>query len=284
MAFRENWGTSSGDDCRNILVKDPIPNMVMTNHVIRSVEVPNEGSCKMICYMEPNCVSINIGPVAGTNQNCELNNAAEENHAPFRLVNKPDHAYFAIENPCSSSPCLNNGTCRAGLTNKGFRCICRERFTGETCQVKVKRNCAEIYKSGTTTDGVYTIKPDNLPAIEVFCDQTTAGGGWTVFQKRLDGSVDFYRYWNDYKQGFGDVSCEFWLGLDKIHRQISKNQNVLRVDLEDFEGNTAYAEYKKFEVKSQKDKYWLIRGFYSGNAGHSFPPSRPFTTRDQDNE
>ena len=64
----------------------------------------------------------------------------------------------------------------------------------------VKRNCSEIYKSaGKPTDGVYTIKPDNLPAFDVFCDQTAEDGGWTVFQKRLDGSVDFYRYWNDYK-------------------------------------------------------------------------------------
>ena len=110
----------------------------------------------------------------------------------------------------------------------------------------VKRNCSEIYKSaGKPTDGVYTIKPDNLPAFDVFCDQTTAGGGWTVFQKRLNGSDDFYRYWNDYKHGFGDLKSEFWLGLDN-------------------EGNTAYAEYNLFGVMSEKDKYKLILGSYSG--------------------
>ena len=43
---------------------------------------------------------------------------------------------FCQQNPCSSSPCLNKGTCQAGFTNKGFRCVCRERFTGETCQVE----------------------------------------------------------------------------------------------------------------------------------------------------
>ena len=111
---------------------------------------------------------------------------------------------------------------------------------------------------------MYTIKPDNLPAFDVFCDQTTAGGGWTVFQKRLNGSVDFYRYWNDYKHGFGDLKSEFWLGLDKIHRLTSDNNSMLRVDLEDFEGNTAYAEYKMFGVMSEKDKYKLILGSYSG--------------------
>ena len=111
---------------------------------------------------------------------------------------------------------------------------------------------------------MYTIKPDNLPAFDVFCDQTTAGGGWAVFQKRLNGSVDFNRSWNDYKHGFGDLKSEFWLGLDKIHRLTSDNKSMLRVDLEDFEGNTRYAEYNLFGVMSEKDKYKLILGSYLG--------------------
>ena len=119
---------------------------------------------------------------------------------------------------------------------------------------------------------MYTIKPDNLHAFDVFCDQTTEGGGWTVFQKRLDGSVDFYRYWNDYKRGFGDLCGEFWLGLDKIHRLTSDDNNVLRVDLEDFEGNTAYAEYNLFGVMSEKDKYKLILDSYSGRTFILSPP------------
>ena len=110
---------------------------------------------------------------------------------------------------------------------------------------------------------MYTIKPDSSTAFDVFCDQTTAGGGWTVFQKRLDGSVDFYLNWSDYKVGFGDLNGEFWLGLDKIHRLTSDDNSLLRVDLEDFEGNTAYAEYNKFGVMSENNKYKLILGLYS---------------------
>ena len=55
------------------------------------------------------------------------------------------------------------------------------------------RNCAELYKAGERISGVYTINPDYGDPFDVYCDQETAGGGWTVIQKRLDGSVDFYR-------------------------------------------------------------------------------------------
>jgi len=147
------------------------------------------------------------------------------------------------------------------------------------------KNCVELYKSGQTISGVYTIDPDGSGAFDVFCDQTTAGGGWTVFQKRLDGSVDFYRGWDDYKNGFGNLNSEFWLGLDKIHR-LTNTKNRLRVDLEDTTGKTAYAEYDMFAVTSERTKYQLSLGTYSGTAGDSLSHHRgyPFTTKDQDND
>lgn len=95
--------------------------------------------------------------------------------------------------------------------------------------------------------------------------QTTAGGGWTVFQKRLDGSVDFYRDWIDYKNGFGNLNGEFWLRLDKINRITNSASYELRVDMEDTEGKTAYAGYDFFSVTSEKTKYQMRIGTYSGN-------------------
>ena len=113
---------------------------------------------------------------------------------------------------------------------------------------------------------MYTIKPDNLPAFDVFCDHTRAGEGWTVFQKRLDGSVDFYVNWSDYKVGFGDLNGEFWLGLDKIHRLTSSDNSMLHVDLEDFEGETRFAQYNRFVVMNENEKYKLNLSSYSGNS------------------
>ena len=110
----------------------------------------------------------------------------------------------------------------------------------------------------------------------MFCDQKTAGGGWTVFQKRLDGSVDFYRGWSDYKRGFGNLNGEFWLGLDKIHR-LTETRNKLRVDLEDTTGKTAYAEYDMFAVTSEKAKYQLSLGTYSGGDLKKGPNLKSFS-------
>ena len=126
------------------------------------------------------------------------------------------------------------------------------------------KNCAELYKSGQRISGVYTIDPDGLGAFDVFCDQTSPGRGWTVFQKRLDGSVDFYRGWNDYKLGFGNLNGEFWLGLDKIYRLTKSERYKLRVDLEDTAGKTAFAEYDMFAVTSERTKYRIGIGTYSG--------------------
>ena len=128
----------------------------------------------------------------------------------------------------------------------------------------VARSCADLYKSGVRQDGVYTIDPDDLGAFQVRCDMTTDEAGWTVFQRRQDGSENFYRDWADYKAGFGNLSGEFWLGLDKIHRLSKSGQNVLRVDLTNFSGGERYAKYGTFSVADESDKYRLNVGNYSG--------------------
>ena len=86
-----------------------------------------------------------------------------------------------------------------------------------------------------------------------------------MVQKRLDGSVLFDRGWSDYKNGFGNLDGEFWLGLEKIHH-LTKSPSKLRVDLEDFDGETSYAEYDLIVVATERKKYQLSVGKYSGKS------------------
>jgi len=115
----------------------------------------------------------------------------------------------------------------------------------------------------------------------------TDGGGWTVFQRRRDGSVDFYRGWDDYKAGFGQLTAEFWLGNDKIHRLTASRPNSLRVELKDWNGGKAYGKYGKFRIGDEQAQYRLEVGSYSGTAGDSLTRrhnNMAFTTKDRDND
>ena len=124
-----------------------------------------------------------------------------------------------------------------------------------------------------------------MSMIQVYCDMETDGGGWIVFQRRMDGSEDFYRRWIDYEKGFGSLTGEFWLGLNKIHR-LSVNQTTLRVDLQDFENNTRYAKYSTFKVLDSSTDYRLSIAGYSGDAGDSLDDAngQRFSTKDRDND
>ena len=146
-------------------------------------------------------------------------------------------------------------------------------------------DCKDALTQSQTNSGVYAIQPDNQLPFQAYCDMETDGGGWTVFQRRMDGSVDFYRNWTDYQQGFGNLTGEFWLGLDKIHR-LTTTATQLRVDMQDFEGNSAYAQYTSFSVGDSASKYILTVSGYSGTAGDSlaYHNGYPFSTRDQDND
>ena len=115
---------------------------------------------------------------------------------------------------------------------------------------------------------------------------TTDQGGWLVFQRRQDGSIDFYRNYSQYTNGFGDVSKEHWLGLELLHQLSTKYTVKLRVDLEDWEGNKAYATYSKFSVGDAASGYRLSVAGYAGTAGNGleYQNAMKFTTYDKDQD
>lgn len=142
--------------------------------------------------------------------------------------------------------------------------------------------------SGTRGSGVYRVKPlDGGEAFDIFCDMKTAGGGWNVFSRRSSGKVNFYRPWADYKNGFGDASGEYWLGLDKVNRLSRTMPHRLRIDLTSFDGVKKFGTWKTFMVDDEAHKYTLTaRGFRDGGIGNSlrYHSGRPFSTYDRDND
>ena len=128
-----------------------------------------------------------------------------------------------------------------------------------------------------------------MDPFNVRCDMVTDGGGWIVFQRRVDATVDFYRGWDEYKNGFGDLNGNFWLGLEKIHKLTSLGKRaILRVDLKHVRAPniTRYAEYSVFKVGSEPEGYKLTVSGYSGNAGDSlsYHANMKFSTKDRDND
>ena len=135
------------------------------------------------------------------------------------------------------------------------------------------KNCLDYDQNGSKTDGVYWVYPDEEEPFQVLCDMTSDGGGWTIFQRRMDGSVDFYVDWESYKKGFGNLEGEFWLGNDYLHRLTASASMVFRIDMEDYEGDRRFAEYTTFAVAHESDDYRVTIDGYRGTAGNALVPS-----------
>ena len=92
----------------------------------------------------------------------------------------------------------------------------------------------------------------------------TDEGGWTVLQKRKNGSENFELPWKSYENGFGASDSEFWLGLHRIYRIVIEQEQVLRVDLESWDNDHGYTMYDRFIIGSAVENYKLTIGVYSG--------------------
>ncbi|XP_071836037.1 uncharacterized protein [Apostichopus japonicus] len=184
-----------------------------------------------------------------------------------------------------SYQCDPNADCeeRNGL----LQCYCPPGYSGYGTQCR-PTDCNALYNNGVRTSGVYEIKPTIWPdsLFEVYCNMSDLGG-WTVFQRRVDASQDFYVYWDDYKIGFGNRSRNFWLGNEKIYSLTNQRQYELRIDFVEKGGAPYYAKYDFFRISDENDNFRLDVGNYSdGDAGDSltYHDDQPFTTRDNDND
>jgi len=117
----------------------------------------------------------------------------------------------------------------------------------------------------------------------------TAGGGWTLIQTRFDGLVDFYRTWKEYRNGFGTVDSEHWLGNNFIRHLTENNDYELRIELTGYEvGDFAFAKYSPFRIGSEDEKYKLSVGQFTSQGiivdKLSYHNGAMFSTKDSDND
>ncbi|XP_066192161.1 angiopoietin-related protein 4 [Sylvia atricapilla] len=158
--------------------------------------------------------------------------------------------------------------------------------SGESMQTqKLPEGCHQLFLAGQQSSGIFQVQPAGSQPFKVYCDMT-AEGGWTVVQRRTDGSVDFDQLWDAYKNGFGDLHGDFWLGLEKIHHLVQEGKYNLLIELEDWEGNSQVVQFV-FSLGGESTAYTLsLLGPLSGELENAIGEFRqlPFSTRDRDHD
>ncbi|NP_001181918.1 fibrinogen alpha chain precursor [Danio rerio] len=141
-------------------------------------------------------------------------------------------------------------------------------------------DCVEIQQKHVNggQSGMFKIKPaGSEEVVEVYCDQSTGLGGWTLVQQREDGSVNFNRTWKEYLNGFGQIDKqgkgEIWIGNKFLHL-LTQKESLLRVELQDWTGAEAYAEYN-IKVGSEAEGFPLTASDYDGDAGDALVRGHP---------
>ncbi|CAN9509366.1 unnamed protein product [Ophioblennius macclurei] len=154
----------------------------------------------------------------------------------------------------------------------------------------VGKDCAAAFQHHLNgeTSGLFQIRPGGAAApLQVYCHQGGLVGGWLLVQQRDGGALDFNRTWAEYRRGFGSVNArgegELWLGNLHLHRLTNQSETLLKVEVEDWEGGVAGAEYV-VRVGAEEEGFPLWASAYVGDAGDALTPhsGMKFSTFDRD--
>ena len=204
-------------------------------------------------------------------QKVNMSNSLAEN---FALLAQDLHDNFQLlaSNVCQSNADTLSSASIAVITNL---------FSPRKCSqgmVTLIPNTSYPYPLIKPAKGV----PPDVPHL---CDVATAGGGWIIIQRRTKGTVDFYRGWQEYKTGFGQLDEDFWLGNEHIHQITRSASYELRIELI-FNGKSTVIRYGIFSLAGEEHSYTLTVGDFSGKTRDSLKRhnGKKFTTFDRDND
>ncbi|KAM8713174.1 hypothetical protein ACLKA7_013481 [Drosophila subpalustris] len=162
----------------------------------------------------------------------------------------------------------------------------QNRFEQQTTEKVLIEEPNKCTSSGTSSN-LQKIKVPGMEPFLVSCNNEIAGPGWTLIQQRLNGSRSFYRSWDAYREGFGDINNEFFIGLEKLHRILISQPHELYIRMEHINNKINYAHYDNFKVGDENSGYKLLSlGNYSGNSTDALRRNlgMKFTTYDHDND
>ena len=114
-------------------------------------------------------------------------------------------------------------------------------------------------------DGPHTIYPvsPNPKPFNVSCDQETDGGGWIMYQRRVNGTLNFTKTWDEYKLGFGNNggnTTELWLGNEHVYQLVQiqgARQFTLRIEVDAFDGTHGWIEAQHFTLGNESSLYTI---------------------------
>ena len=140
--------------------------------------------------------------------------------------------------------------------------VLRNNIFGSCCKIRDLGIFSSSLKSRVYNIANFGGYGDYDAVVKGYCDANTARGGWLVILRRIDGSVDFHRNWQDYEHGFGNLYGEFWYGLHAIHKPTNRGRWELRIDFNFTNGTKGYLSYSNFKVGAASTEYKLsISGF-----------------------
>ncbi|KAK7092568.1 hypothetical protein V1264_008294 [Littorina saxatilis] len=166
-----------------------------------SMESDGKTKCSLTCAKDSQCVGFLRDAGSGV---CYLCSELVSDDCLNNTQDRGSLEAFEKQQKCSHNLSLTTSN----------RCECDEGMRGDSCQTRM-RDCTDWNDQGFSTDGLYWIRPSmEHAAFQIFCGMEFKR---SYFMIRNSSSFNFYRGWEEYVNGFGDIaSRNHWLGLTKM--------------------------------------------------------------------